>query len=112
MGCFLLERFGINKVCHLKTGLSIPLGEITMKMLADSLRNGLILFIWGYVAYLLWNIWWVWAILWVIPGYILLLNLVGFATLPVYLLIGINSPAYKWLKQLHKEQDDERPPES
>lgn len=59
-----------------------------LKALADGLRWGLILGTWGIVAYVLWGIAWGWALLWAIPGFLILLNVFGFATLPLYVLIG------------------------
>ena len=77
-----------------------------MKTLADLLRWGLILGIWSLVTYLLWGISWIWAVIWIVPGFILILNLVGFATLPIYAVIAANSPVGKQWRQFHKELDD------
>jgi len=81
-----------------------------MKRLADLFRNGLILIIWAVITYLLWGIWWVWGAIWVIPGYILIVNVVGFATLPIYIVIGMNSPEAKWLREILSR--DSEPPDS
>ena len=73
--------------------------------LLDVIREALILGIWAFVAYVLWGIWWVWAVLWVVPGYILVMNIVGFATLPLYALIGYASPEAKRFRRfLHDEE--------
>ena len=58
-----------------------------MRALADLLRRALILGLWGVVTYLLWGIAWFWAVIWAAPGYYIVLNLVGFATLPIYYLL-------------------------
>ena len=63
-----------------------------MKAVADTIRWTLILGIWGYVSFILWGVAWGWTLLWVVPGFFLLLNLVGFATLPIYFLITLVSP--------------------
>ena len=71
-----------------------------MKALADLLRWALILSIWGSVTYILWAFGWVWAARWVIPGFIIVLNIVGFATLPLYYLVGLSNPEVREAKQL------------
>ena len=58
-----------------------------MKTVADLLRWFLILFLWGAAAYLLWGIAWFWAVIWLVPGLYVVVNLVGFATLPLYYFI-------------------------
>ena len=70
-----------------------------MKALADLLRWALILGIWGAVTYILWEIGWVWAAIWVIPGFIVVLNIVGFATLPIYYLVALSNPEVREAKQ-------------
>ena len=82
-----------------------------MKTLADTFRWALILGIWGYVTVILWGIAWGWALLWVVPGFFLLLNLVGFATLPIYFLIALVSPEARAERQI-LERMNEDPPDS
>ena len=74
-----------------------------MRTIADVIRWALILGIWGFVAYLLWGIAWWWAAVWVVPGFVLVMNLVGFATLPVYGLLGLNSLEAKALRHFSKD---------
>ena len=61
-----------------------------MKAVADLLRWALILGIWGAVTYFLWGVAWFWGAIWIVPGFILIMNVVGFATLPLYVLTGFS----------------------
>ncbi len=81
--------------------------EVFTRFLADTLRRGLILGIWGSVTYLLWSVWWVWAALWAIPGFIIILNVVGFATFPLYVLIAKHSPERKEFDRFLKQFEDD-----
>ena len=45
------------------------------KAVLDWLRRILIFGIWGGVTYLRMGVWWVWAAIWLIPGFFLVLNL-------------------------------------
>ena len=56
------------------------------KSLLDVLRHALILGAWGYATFLLWQWHWIAAVLACVPVYVVMMNLVGFATLPLYLL--------------------------
>ena len=62
------------------------------KIVPDTVRWVIILGAWGYIFYLLFssNIWGavIWAILWVPIGFIVMMNVVGFLTLPLYALVG------------------------
>ena len=60
---------------------------LPMRTFADMLRWALTLGLWGAVTYLLWGGAWFWAVIWAVPGFYVLLNLVGFATLPIYYLL-------------------------
>ena len=73
-----------------------------MRTGADAIRWALTLGIWGFATYLLWGIAWWWAAIWITPGLIIVMNLVGFATLPVYALLGLHSPEAKALRQFSK----------
>ena len=70
-----------------------------MRTVADMLRWTLILGFWGVVTYLLWGIAWFWAVLWAFPGFLIVMNLVGFATLPIYYLVGLSNPEMRAAKQ-------------
>ena len=70
-----------------------------MKTVADGLRWIVILGLWGVVTYLLWGIAWYWAAIWAVPGFYLVMNLVGFATLPLYYLVALSNPEIREAKQ-------------
>ena len=79
-----------------------------MKAIADMIRWALILGIWGGGAYLLWTVAWFWAVIWILPGLYLTVNVVGFATLPIYYLVGIADPRMREAKRIldEIERDD------
>ena len=70
-----------------------------MKAVADLLRWALILGIWGAVTYFLWGVAWFWGAIWIVPGFILIMNVVGFATLPLYALVGLSNPEVREAKR-------------
>ena len=63
-----------------------------MRTIADMIRWALILGIWCVVGFLLWQVAWFWAVIWVVPGLFIVMNVVGFATLPIYYLVGLSDP--------------------
>ena len=67
----------------------------------DIIRNLLIVATTIYVIYLLWELNWIYAIIGAIPIYIILLNLYGFLTLPLYSF----SPERKMIKSSKKLSD-------
>lgn len=81
-----------------------------MRTLAALLRWSLILGIWGVVAFLLWQVAWFWAAIWVVPGLFIVMNVVGFATLPIYYLVGLSDPkirkAMRALDDLERRRRD------
>lgn len=70
-----------------------------MRTLADLIRWALILGIVAVVAFFLWQIAWFWAVIWVVPGFYIVMNVVGFATLPIYYLVGILDPKMREAKR-------------
>jgi hypothetical protein len=52
----------------------------------DAVRHILILGAWGYATLLLWQWHWIAALLACVPVYVVMLNLFGFLTLPLYML--------------------------
>lgn len=52
-------------------------------------RWPLIVAVWLYVAWWLWNLAWFWAALWLLPGFLITMNVVGIATLPIYAVPGV-----------------------
>lgn len=66
---------------HEKSGATI---------LLDILRNLLIIAATGYVILLIWQWHWIVALIAIIPVYIIMLNLLGFITLPLYTLTPEN----------------------
>ena len=66
---------------HEKSGTTIFL---------DVVRNLLILVATGYAVFLIWKWNWIVALLAAIPIYIVMLNLVGFLTLPLYMFTPEN----------------------
>ncbi len=71
-----------------------------MRTIADLSRWAVILGIWGVVTYLLWGLAWFWAAIWVVPGFIVIMNVVGFATLPIYHLVGLSDPDVREAKRV------------
>jgi hypothetical protein len=63
----------------------------TIRQVLDVIRHLIIVTSTVVIVYLIWNIYWFLALVAAIPAYILLLNLFGFLTLPLYGLI-----AYAW----------------
>ena len=64
----------------------------------DILRNLLILIATGYVVLLIWKWNWIIALIVAIPVYIIMLNLFGFLTLPLYAITPENRQKAKALK--------------
>lgn len=56
----------------------------------DLFRNTLIFIATGYIVYLLWSWHWLSAIILAIPIYIIVMNIIGFMTLPFYRLTPEN----------------------
>ena len=63
---------------------------MTGKKLLDICRNLLILVATGYTVSLIWNWSWIFALLAVIPVYIIMLNIIGFLTIPLYAITPEN----------------------
>jgi len=61
-----------------------------MKSFLDFLRWAIILAVWGLILVILFrnDTHWIWILAWAIGGLILVVNLVGFATLPLYAALG------------------------
>ena len=79
-------------------------------MLLDIVRNFLILVAAGYTVFLIWKWNWIVALLADIPIYVIMLNLIGFLTLPLYRLTPENrlkSKAYKAFQRGEVEQGKE-----
>ncbi len=74
---------------HEKSGVTI---------LLDVIRNIFILVATGFVVFLLWKWHWLVAVLAAIPVYIVTMNLVGFLTLPLYMLTPENKLKAKAFK--------------
>ena len=55
-----------------------------MTILLDVIRNVLILIGTGFLVFLMWKWHWIAAVIATIPVYIVMMNLVGFLTLPLY----------------------------
>ena len=71
-------------------------------IILDIIRNILILAISGYIVYLLWNWHWLAAIIGAIPIYIIVMNIIGFITLPLYLLTPENRLLKKTSKAMNR----------
>ena len=53
-------------------------------------KQGLIIWMWAGIFMLLFAMTsWVWAVVWLIPGLFLSLNVIGFLTFPLYLLLNL-----------------------
>ncbi len=78
---------------HEKSGTTIFL---------DIFRNLLILAATSYVVFLIWKWNWIVALIAAIPVYVIMLNLVGFLTLPLYLFTPENRLTAKAFKALRK----------
>jgi hypothetical protein len=61
-------------------------GKSAATILLDSLRHIIILAATGYTTFAIWRWSWIAAALALIPVYIIMLNVFGFLTLPLYLL--------------------------
>lgn len=61
---------------------------MVMRKIAGIFRWTLILTIWGFTTYFLWNIGWLRAAIWLVPGLTLVVNVIRFATLPLYIFVG------------------------
>jgi hypothetical protein len=72
----------------------------------DLLRNALIIAATGYVTFKLWNWHWIIAVIAVIPVYVVMLNLFGFLTLPLYLLTPETRRAREMERALLKQRPD------
>ncbi len=74
-----------------------------MITMADLLRCALIFGIWGAIAFLLWQVAWFWAVIWIVPGLYVVMNVVGFATLPIYHLVGRSDPRMREAQRMLDE---------
>ena len=86
-------------------GLLLMLSD--MKSFLDFFRHTIIYTLWAFILVILIrnDTNWAWNIVWMIGGYILLLNLVGFATLPLYAILGYKN--YKKMKNaLYPKNED------
>ena len=86
-------------------GLLLMLSDI--KSFLDFFRHTIIYTLWAFILVILIrnDTNWAWNIVWMIGGYILLLNLVGFATLPLYAILGYKN--YKKMKNaLYPKNED------
>lgn len=61
----------------------------------DFLRNLIILVVTGYITYLIWEWNWIVAVIAAIPIYVIVMNIIGFLTLPLYML----TPESKLIKK-------------
>ena len=57
----------------------------TRRAWLDRARKLLIIAIWGGLSNLIFDASMVWGFIWLIPGLFLVMNIVGFATLPLYI---------------------------
>ena len=71
-----------------------------MTILLDVIRNVLIFIATGFLVYLIWKWHWIAAVLATIPVYIVMMNLVGFLTLPLYMLTPENKLKAKAFRAL------------
>lgn len=74
-------------------------GKSIYTVCLDLIRNILILIVAGYLIYLLWDWHWFAAIIGAIPVYIIVMNIIGFLTLPLYAL----SPENRRIKEKFDE---------
>ena len=79
-----------------------PKNSLT-KTYLDAFRNLLVIAATGLCVYLLWKWNWIVAVILAIPAYILMLNVFGFLTLPLYLLTPESRFGRKLLKDLNRE---------
>lgn len=70
-----------------------------LKTILDLLRNVLILGATGYAEVKIWQWNWIVAILAALPVYIIMLNLFGFLTLPLYLI----TPEARRVRETHRD---------
>lgn len=78
--------------------MSVEGGKSATTVFLDLLRNALILAATGYVTFALWRWHWIVAVVALVPVYIVMLNLFGFLTLPLYLL----TPETKRAREMEK----------
>jgi hypothetical protein len=73
-----------------------------MTRLLDLVRHALILLITAYATLSLWRWHWIAAILVCLPIYVVVLNLVGFLTLPLYAFTPESRQGRKMLKDIEE----------
>lgn len=76
-----------------------------LKLILDLLRWGLIVGSLALSAMWLWGFAWWAAAVWLTVGFIILINVWGFATLPLYLLIGRFDPAVQALREFEEHPE-------
>src|SRR5690349_20766100 len=64
----------------------------------DIIRNVLILIATGFLVFMIWKWHWVAAVLAAIPIYLIMMNLIGILTLPLYML----TPENRLMSKAHK----------
>ena len=79
-------------------------------VLLDTLRRLLIAAVVVLVAVLLWRIAWYWAVIWVIPGLVVTMNIVGFLTVPLYWWLGARA-AKPFLQDFYRSLERSSPPD-
>lgn len=73
-------------------------GKSGATMFLDLLRNALILVATGYATYAIWRWHWIAGVVALVPVYIVMLNVFGFLTLPLYLL----TPEARRVREMEK----------
>ncbi len=76
-----------------------------MVKILDSCRWTLIVLLWVGVAVWLWGFAWYWTAVWLIPGLIICLNLVGFAMVPLYLAANGRAAERRLIEGLLKARE-------
>lgn len=74
------------------------------QFLLDILRRILIIWMWSGIFFLLLTTTsWVWAVVWLLPGLILSKIILGFLTLPLYIMLGLLPGVRRTKKRLFSD---------
>ena len=91
---------------HARWELAVNGSKTAATALLDLLRWMLIVAATGYATFAIWRWNWIAAVVGLIPVYIIMLNVFGFLTLPLYLL----TPETKRAREMQKAIFERKPP--
>jgi hypothetical protein len=78
----------------------LPVRRTSAHVVADALRWTLILGAWLLISAVLWRRGWHWGALWLLPGFVLIMNIIGFLMVPLYWAINARAAESQFISDL------------